>query len=182
MPDAPPIMERDPCSLKFFYCCCEVPEIDTIGYRERPIILFIKHGDEEYKGPKSKMVPIRRCVVCGGFQRRRCPECAYFEYKTEQPFNDYCYSCETSKNFLFEKVRTFDEGQVLEGQLLEHEIAVYEARDMMPTPEQLKAFLELHPEWENEDFNQYRASQFRAFCQGWIYVINVKSEEEPVHA
>ena len=88
----------------------------------------------------------------------------------------------SSNKSLFEKARTFDEGQMLDRQYLDREIAIEEVKYLSPTPEQLKGFLEIHPEWEDEDFNQYRASQFKAFCQGWDYVIKVKCEEEPVHA
>lgn len=170
MPDDRSIVEQDPCSLKFFYCCCEVPEIDVIKYRERPITLIFTSLDQEHKGPRSKMVPVERCLICGGYPRKRCSECSFYKYEREEPLNNYCHACRTSKNSLFEKVRTFDEGQAMERRYLEREITITDVRWLKPTLEQLSAFLVVRESWQDKPLNSYRKSQLQAFAMGWNYV------------
>ena len=103
---------------EIFECECEYPEIQVISYRERPICLIIPKGQGPYTGPKTKMVPIKRCVICGGLPRfSRCLECSMYRYKNDNFGNDYCYSCKTSNDLLFEKARTLAEGRDMEIQL-----------------------------------------------------------------
>lgn len=163
-------MESDPCSIKFFYCCCEEPEIEVIKFRERPISLIFTSLDQEYKGPRSKMVPVERCVTCGGYPRKRCSECSCFKYELDEPLNNYCHSCRTSKYSLFEKIRTYDEGQAMEKRYWDREITISDVRWLKPTPEQLDAFLEVRQSWKGKPLNSYRKSQLQAFTMGWNYV------------
>lgn len=173
-PQDRPIVKPDPCSIKFFYCCCEVPEIEVIKFRERPITLIFTSLDQEYEGPRSKMVPVRRCVTCGGYPRKRCPECSFFEYELKESLNNYCHSCRISKYSLFEKVRTLDEGMAIERRFWDREISISDVRWLKPTSEQLDAFLEVRQSWKDKPLNSYRKSQLQAFAMGWNYVEKIQ--------
>lgn len=152
------------------YCECDNPDVQIVEYRERPITLIFARVGEEYKGPRSKMVPIKRCLICGKHPRHnRCPECANFEHQQEARFNDFCTACQLSDYYLFEKVRTFKEGDALDRKYWDMEIEIENIRTMAPTPEQLEAFYKVYPDWKGEPFNQYRKIKFTAFCQGWGY-------------